>query len=142
VKLVILAEGKLKDRALRQLCDDYLARIRKYARLEEIEVRESAALLRAVSADTTLVALEVTGEAVSSKQLAERLGRWIERGKGVVTFAIGGAEGLPKELVGRAHVRLSLSSLTLPHRLARLLLAEQIYRAFTILRGEPYAREE
>lgn len=142
MRIVVLAEGKLKDKPLRQLVDDYLERIRKYSRCEEIEVRDGAALLKAVPADATLVALEVGGESLTSRALAERLGRWIERGKGIVVFAIGGAEGLPASLVQRADARLSLSSLTLPHRLARLILVEQLYRGFSILRGEPYARED
>nr|PZN21181.1 MAG: 50S rRNA methyltransferase [Pseudomonadota bacterium] len=141
MKLVIVAEGKLKDRALRGLVDDYLKRIRRYARCEEIEVTGPAELLRAVPADATVVALEVDGEGISSVELSKRLERWIARGKGVVAFAIGGAEGLPRSLSERADVRLSLSPLTLPHRLARLILVEQLYRAFTIARGEPYARE-
>ncbi|HLV67855.1 MAG TPA: 23S rRNA (pseudouridine(1915)-N(3))-methyltransferase RlmH [Polyangiaceae bacterium] len=141
MKLVILAEGKLKDRALRGLVDDYLKRIRRYARCEELELGGPAELSRAVPADATLIALEVDGEAVSSVELSKRLERWMTRGKGVVAFAIGGAEGLPRALSERADVRLSLSPLTLPHRLARLILVEQLYRAFTIARGEPYARE-
>ncbi|HEX5100948.1 MAG TPA: 23S rRNA (pseudouridine(1915)-N(3))-methyltransferase RlmH, partial [Polyangiaceae bacterium] len=76
------------------------------------------------------------------RELAARLERWGRRGKGDVAFVLGGAEGIPKALLDGAHARLSLSSLTLPHRLARVLLFEQIYRAFTILRGEPYARED
>jgi 23S rRNA (pseudouridine1915-N3)-methyltransferase len=139
---VIVAEGKLKDAALRKLVDDYLARIRRYGRCEEVEVRDGGALLRSVPEGATLVALEVRGEAVTSRGLSERLARWIERGKGVVVFAIGGAEGLPDSLLARADARLSLSTLTLPHRIARLLLVEQIYRAFSLLRGEPYARED
>ncbi|HET9932448.1 MAG TPA: 23S rRNA (pseudouridine(1915)-N(3))-methyltransferase RlmH, partial [Polyangiaceae bacterium] len=70
------------------------------------------------------------------------LERWLAQGKGVIAFAIGGAEGLPAEFSKRAQHRLSLSRLTLPHRLARLLLAEQLYRALSIARGEPYARED
>jgi 23S rRNA (pseudouridine1915-N3)-methyltransferase len=97
---------------------------------------------KAIPKDVLLVALEVDGAALSSSELAKKLGAWTSQGKGNVAFAIGGAEGLPRELSARAAFRLSLSSMTLPHRLARLILLEQIYRAFTILRGEPYAREE
>jgi 23S rRNA (pseudouridine1915-N3)-methyltransferase len=73
--------------------------------------------------------------------LAKRVERWSSRGKGIVAFVIGGADGIPADLLSRADARLSLSTLTLPHRLARVVLAEQLYRAMTILRGEPYARE-
>jgi 23S rRNA (pseudouridine1915-N3)-methyltransferase len=142
LKIVIIAQGKLRDKGLRALVDDYLSRLKRYTPYQEIEVKESAQLLGAVPADATLVALEVNGEELSSTALAQRVERWVGHGKGVVAFVIGGAEGLPREIGARANFELSLSRLTLPHRLARLLLAEQLYRAFSILRGEPYAREE
>lgn len=142
MKLVVLAHGKLKDRGLRALVDDYWARVRRYAPCEEVELRDDAQFERALPSDALLVTLEVEGEALSSTELAQRLERWVSQGKGVVAFAIGGAEGLPAGIRARSRFRLSLSRLTLPHRLARLILAEQLYRAFSILRGEPYAREE
>ena len=76
-----------------------------------------------------------------SEAFARRLSQWGSQGKGEVVFLIGGADGLPREIADAAYVRLSLSTMTLPHRLARVLLLEQLYRAMTILRGEPYARE-
>lgn len=141
MRIVIVAGGKLKEPALRQLVDQYLTRIRRYASCEEIEVRDRAGFSRAIVPGATLVTLEVDGESLSSQLLSEQVARWSARGKGIVVFAIGDAEGLPDALRARADFRLSLSSLTLPHRIARLLLVEQIYRAFSILRGEPYARE-
>ena len=89
--------------------------------------------------EATVVAMEVEGQALSSEVFARTLERWGARGKGTVAFLIGGADGLPPELSRAAHARISLSTLTFPHRLARLVLVEQIYRAMTILRGEPYA---
>jgi len=141
VRIVVLAQGKLKERALRELVDDYLGRVRRYARCDEIEVKDAGDLARAVPKDAVLVALEVDGERLSSVEFSARLSHWGARAKGIVAFVIGGAEGLPPALSAEAAARLSLSSFTLPHRLARLMLAEQIYRAFTLLRGEPYARE-
>ncbi len=142
MKLVVFAVGKLKDKSLRAVADDYLKRLSRYVRSEEIEVKDGAALERALPADAVRVALEVHGDALSSEELARRVERWGSRGKGVVAFFIGGADGLPVELSRAADARLSLSSLTLPHRLARVVLYEQLYRAMTILRGEPYARED
>jgi 23S rRNA (pseudouridine1915-N3)-methyltransferase len=81
---------------------------------------------------------------LSSVQLAARLEEWqtrAQRTQGKVTFVIGGAEGIPSVVDTQANCRLSLSALTLPHRLVRLILFEQLYRAFTILKHEPYARE-
>jgi 23S rRNA (pseudouridine1915-N3)-methyltransferase len=142
VKLVIVAAGKLKEPQARALADDYLKRIRRYVKCDEIEVKFAKDLAGAVPKDAQLVALEVDGDAVSSTELAKRVERWGSTGKGVVAFLIGGADGIPPELSKAAAARLSLSKLTLPHRLARVLLLEQLYRSLSILRGEPYAREE
>ena len=142
MQISILAVGKLKEREVRSLVDDYLGRIRRYCRCDEIEVKDDAALLKAVPKDATLVAMEVKGRALSSSQFAEKLENFVSMGKGHVVFVIGGAEGIPEELSNSAQLKLSLSTMTLPHRLARLLLSGQIYRGFSILRNEPYARED
>lgn len=141
MKLSVVAVGKLKGTELRAVADDYFARLRRYVPCDEREVRESGELEGAIPKGALVVALEVNGEALSSTDLARRVEQWGRRGKGVVAFLIGAADGIPPALSARADVRLSLSPLTLPHRLARVLLAEQLYRAMTILRGEPYARE-
>jgi 23S rRNA (pseudouridine1915-N3)-methyltransferase len=141
LRFFILAAGKLKEREVRAIADDYLGRIRRYAKCDEIEVKSAADLASAVPKDALLVAMEVDGEALTSTELAKRVERWTSTGKGAVAFVIGGAEGIPKELSRSAAARVSLSKLTLPHRLARVLLLEQLYRSLTILRGEPYARE-
>jgi 23S rRNA (pseudouridine1915-N3)-methyltransferase len=141
VRLVVVAAGKLKERQWRALADDYLGRIRRYVKCDEIEVKSARDLAQALPSDALLVALEVDGDAVTSTELSRRVERWGSTGKGVVAFVIGDADGIPPELSRRAAVRLSLSKLTLPHRLARVLLLEQLYRALSIQRGEPYARE-
>ena len=142
MKLVVLAQGKLKERALRELVDDYKGRLARYlAGLDEIEVKDVESLARRVPRDCFVVMLEVWGEALSSPRLANKIEAWGASKNGNVCFVIGGAEGIPRELSSRADAHLSLSSLTLPHRLVRLLLFEQLYRSMTILRGEPYARE-
>ena len=142
MKLYVIAEGRIKERALRTVANDYLERLSRYVRCEEIETRDSASLAKAVPEGAFFVALEVDGERITSTELAQRLERWGARGKGLVAFVIGGAEGIPKTLSARADLKLSLSSFTLPHRLARVVLFEQLYRAMTLQRGEPYAREE
>ena len=141
MKLVIIAVGKLKDAETRALADDYMGRLRRYTASEEREVKAASELEGAIPKGALIVALEVHGDAVTSPELAKRVESWSSRGKGIVAFLIGGAEGIPKPLSAKADARLSLSKLTLPHRLARVFLAEQLYRAMTILRGEPYARE-
>jgi 23S rRNA (pseudouridine1915-N3)-methyltransferase len=141
VKLSVVAVGKIRERELRAVADEYVGRIRRYVRMDEIEVSSDAALERALPDGATVVALDPRGDALTSSAFAKKVEGWGRRGKGDVAFVIGGAEGIPEALVRSASARLCLSSLTLPHRLARVILFEQIYRAFTILRGEPYARE-
>lgn len=81
----------------------------------------------------------MSGRSLSSEGLASYLDRSALDGSSTISFLIGGADGLPREVSARADLQLSLSAMTLPHRLARIVLLEQIYRAFTILRGEPYS---
>lgn len=146
MRLVVIAVGKVKERGIREAIDDYVKRIKRYVAFDEIELRDAKE--REVVADFTkripegahLVALEVGGKAHTSEGFARHLEHRAARGKGIVAFAIGGAEGLPREIVARADETLSLSTMTLPHRLARLILVEQLYRAMTILRGEPYSK--
>jgi 23S rRNA (pseudouridine1915-N3)-methyltransferase len=142
VKLFVIAEGRIKERELRAVANDYLGRLTRYVRCEEIEARDAAGLSKAIPDGAYVVALEVDGERITSTELSVRLERWGARGKGLVAFVIGGAEGIPAALSARADLRLSLSTFTLPHRLARVVLFEQLYRAMTLQRGEPYAREE
>lgn len=141
MKITVLAVGKLKEREVRVIADDYWARIRRVVKGIELEVKDDAQLISSVPNADVLVALEVDGAGFSSEEFAKKLDAWGQKGKGEIVFLIGGAEGLPEELSARAHIRLSLSTMTLPHRLARVLLLEQIYRGLSILRGEPYARE-
>ena len=141
MNLTVVAVGRIRERALRSVADDYLGRLRRYVRCEEVEVRTAAELQQALPADAWTVALEVHGEVLRSDALARRLERWGCQGKGHIAFLIGGADGIPERVSRGAQAQLSLSALTLPHRLARVVLFEQLYRCMTILRGEPYARE-
>ena len=130
---------------MRAVLDDYLGRIARYVKLEEIELKDAAIeqvrerFEKAIDSRARTVALEVDGEAWSSQRLADFVGECEVRSVPQVTFLIGGSYGLPPEISRAADVRLSLGAMTLPHRLARVVLAEQIYRAYTILRGEPYS---
>jgi 23S rRNA (pseudouridine1915-N3)-methyltransferase len=141
VRLVVVAAGRMKEREMRALADDYLGRIRRYVKCDEIEVKSARELASAIPEGALTVALEVHGDQLTSTDLSKRVERWGSTGKGVVAFVIGDADGIPKSLSNAAAARISLSRLTLPHRLARLLLLEQLYRSLSILRGEPYARE-
>jgi 23S rRNA (pseudouridine1915-N3)-methyltransferase len=145
VKLAIIAVGKVKQAGMRAEIDDYLARVRRYVACAEIELKDgdaeqvTARFQKAIPPRAQQIALEVDGTSVSSQGLAELIARGERDAVPTLAFLIGGAYGLPRSLSQRAHLRLSLSALTLPHRLARLVLAEQLYRAWTILRNEPYS---
>lgn len=129
---------------MRSLLGDYYGRIQRYAKLEEVELKDGKVddvaerLARSIPDRSRVVALEVDGRALASRDFAKWLGRAENESVQTVVFLIGGAYGLPQDLSKKADLRLSLSAMTLPHRLARLFLAEQIYRAFSILRNEPY----
>ena len=142
MKLFVIAEGRIKERELRAVANDYLGRLSRYVKCDEIEVKDALGLAKAIPEGAFLVALEVDGEQLTSTELSQRVERWGARGKGLVAFLIGGSEGIPAPLSARADFRMSLSKLTFPHRLARVMLFEQLYRSMTLLRGEPYARED
>jgi len=140
MRLRVVAVGKVREKHLRTAIDDYLDRTRHYLPIDEVELADDAGLAKALSDKLTVVALDPRGKALTSEAFAAWLGERMNRGDKGIAFVIGGADGLPEAVVGRATLRMSLSTLTLPHRLARLVLAEQLYRAMTILRGEPYSR--
>ena len=135
----LVAVGRMKNAALRAACDDYIDRLRHYTKVEEQEVKDEARVLGAVPEGTRLVALTRRGEEWTSGQLADWAGRWEMDGRDV-TFAIGGSETLPDDVLRTAERLWSLGRLTLPHELARVVVYEQLYRAHTIRRGEPYHR--
>lgn len=135
----VVAVGRLRNAGLRAACDEYLKRLGRYTRVEEREVKDEARLPEAVPREARLVALSRRGDAWSSAELARRTAAWDQDGRDVA-FAIGGAAGLPPGVLRRAERVWSLSPLTFPHELARVIVVEQLYRAFTIRRGEPYHR--
>jgi 23S rRNA (pseudouridine1915-N3)-methyltransferase len=145
VKIAIIAVGKVKQLGLRAELDDYLKRIQRYTSCTEIELKDGsdaevlARFEKAIPARAKRIALEVGGRALSSQGLADLVANAEQTAIPALAFLIGGAYGLPQTLSASAQLQLSLSALTLPHRLARLVLAEQVYRAYTILRNEPYS---
>jgi len=106
---------------------------------DRLRAEEGDRLLKAIPADALVIALDVSGRAWSTEQLAERLRGWLSEGRNVALL-VGGADGLSAECLARADLRWSLSPLTFPHPLVRVMLAEQIYRAWSILAGHPYHR--
>jgi len=143
MKIHLVMLGKTRRPEIRLLMDDYLARVRRFADLQLTELREdSAASLRKMALDSaaTVVLLDDTGKPQTSAQFAKWLGETRDRGAREIVFLCGGAEGFPEALRRRATQKLSLSSLTFSHELARAMLAEQLYRAFAILAGHPYPK--
>jgi 23S rRNA (pseudouridine1915-N3)-methyltransferase len=141
IRLVML--GKTRREETRALLDDYVARIRHYGEIEISELREAtAAALRKLKLDSsgTLVLLDAAGKQLTSQQFARWLGDLRDRGTRELVFLCGDAEGFPDELRARAKQKISLSTLTMPHEFARVVLAEQIYRGFAILAGHPYPK--
>ena len=140
MKLVVLAVGKMRDKHLAAICDGYLGRARRHLPVDVIEVEDDAALARRIPAGAEVVALEPDGQAWTTAGFTAFLEKRMLHGTRAVAFLIGGADGLPRAVVAGAALRLSLTPLTLPHRLARVILCEQIYRALSVIRDEPYGR--
>ncbi len=154
MRLRLIWVGKTRDEHLRELIDGYLKRIERFNKCDVIQVREGTrganerqvlaseerSLLEAVEVDCRLVLLDVEGEGWSSQELAKFVEDWQVRGSHDLAFLIGGHFGVSDAVKKRADRIWSLSRLTFTHEMARLLLVEQLYRAFTILRGLPYQK--
>ncbi|WP_077215185.1 23S rRNA (pseudouridine(1915)-N(3))-methyltransferase RlmH [Bacillus dakarensis] len=153
----LVTVGKLKEKYLKQGIEEYLKRLSSYAKVEVIEVsdekapeelsatemeqvkqKEGERILAKISPDTYVIALAIQGKQKSSEELAELLDKLATYGKSKIAFIIGGSLGLSDEVLNRADEHLSFSKMTFPHQLMRLILVEQVYRAYRINRGEPY----
>jgi 23S rRNA (pseudouridine1915-N3)-methyltransferase len=141
VKLTLLTVGKLRESWVRDGCAEYEKRVRARLPLEVAELKTAAELPRRLPARSEVWALDERGRELSSTELAEELRRRMSSGASGLALLIGGADGLPEDVLARSQFRWSLGRLTLPHRLARLIVVEQLYRALSIVRGEPYHRE-
>ncbi len=150
MKLHFLWVGKTRDPSYRTLQENYLGRLSHFVKCEVVEVRDSAAseskliegnrILEKVNQSTFVCLLDVAGEQLSSHELASRIEKWQNAGLKDVSFVIGGADGVSVDVVQRANFKLSLSFLTFTHEMARVVLLEQLYRAYTIIKGYPYQK--
>ncbi|EGO63881.1 23S rRNA (pseudouridine(1915)-N(3))-methyltransferase RlmH [Acetonema longum] len=157
MRISIVCVGKIKEKYLTAGIAEYTKRLTPYCRLDIIEVdeermpdnpsdaekqqvlsREGDKLLKNIRAASYLVALDVYGKQLSSEELSAKLDDLALKGQSDITFAIGGAFGIAPQVLAAAKERLSFSKMTFTHQMVRLLLAEQIYRAVKIGRGEPY----
>ncbi len=146
MKIKIAWIGKTKEPAIQSLTDEYLKRISRYAQVEGVALRDEAALLELCgrsarvkgAAKSTLVLMDSRGKEFSSEQFARFLADYQDRNPLPLVFAIGGADGFSPETRASAQQVISLGKMTLAHELARVVLLEQVYRAYTILKGHPY----
>lgn len=145
MKIKIAWIGKTKEPAIASLTEEYLKRLSRYVQVEGIALRDEAALLemcgrgaKGGGAKSTLVLMDSRGKEFSSEQFAKFLGDYQDRNPLPLVLAVGGADGFGGEAKAAAQHTISLGKMTLAHELARVVLLEQVYRAFTILKGHPY----
>jgi 23S rRNA (pseudouridine1915-N3)-methyltransferase len=144
VKIKIAWIGKTKEPAITALTEEYLKRISRYAQVEGVALRDEAALLAIAGRQaksgvkSTLVLMDSRGKEYSSEAFARFLGDYQDRNPLPLVLAIGGADGFSDDARAAAQQAISLGKMTLAHELARVVLLEQVYRAFTILTGHPY----
>ncbi|ARK32893.1 23S rRNA (pseudouridine(1915)-N(3))-methyltransferase RlmH [Halalkalibacter krulwichiae] len=157
MNIQVVTVGKLKEKYLKQGIEEYAKRLSGYAKIDMIEVadekapeqaseaemlqikeKEGERILMKIHPDTHVIALAIEGKMLSSEQLADNLDKLATYGKSKIAFVIGGSLGLSDDVMKRANEKLSFSKMTFPHQLMKLVLLEQVYRAFRINRGEPY----
>lgn len=142
MKIFLGAIGRLKEPYFVAAEEEYKKRLRPYCTLTVHEAKDEAALLAALPQGAQLYVFDERGDAITSAQFAELLGVEAQHGGGaVVAFVVGGADGHSEVMRKRAKRILAFGKLTIAHRLVRILVLEQLYRGFKILRGEPYHRE-
>ncbi|WP_087973869.1 23S rRNA (pseudouridine(1915)-N(3))-methyltransferase RlmH [Oceanobacillus rekensis] len=157
MKITIVSVGKLKEKYLKQGIQEYMKRLTAYAKVDIIEVadekapenmseaqmqevkrKEGERILSHINDDTYVITLEINGKMLSSEQLAAKMDELATYGKSKLAFVIGGSLGISEDVQKRSDIALSFSKMTFPHQVMRLILLEQVYRGFRIIRGEPY----
>lgn len=157
MKITILCVGKCKEKYMQQAVAEYVKRLSRYVKMQIIEVpdektpegastrqeeqikeKEGKRLLEKIRPEDEVVVLAIEGEQMKSEEFAHQINQYGICGKGNVVFVIGGSLGLSHEVMKRANQKLSFSKMTFPHQLMRVILLEQIYRAYRIIKKEPY----
>ncbi|CEG21213.1 Ribosomal RNA large subunit methyltransferase H [Planococcus massiliensis] len=157
MNISIVSVGKLKEKYLKSGIEEYTKRLGSYAKVNEVEVadekapeqlsdadmeivkkKEGERILAKISPDAYVIALAIDGKMKTSEQLAKDIESLMTYGRSKIVFVIGGSLGLHDEVLKRADEKLSFSKMTFPHQLMKLILVEQVYRAFRIMKGEPY----
>lgn len=157
MNITIISVGKIKEKAFQMAIEEYAKRLTRYCKLSMVEVpdekapenisaaemdqikyKEGESILRHVKDGSYVVALAIKGKMLSSEELADKLSSLAVTGNSNLVFIIGGSLGLSDEVLKRADYKLSFSPMTFPHQLMKVVLLEQVYRGFRIIRGEPY----
>lgn len=157
MKIDIVAVGKVKEKFYRDAIDEFLKRLSKYAKVQCIEVadektpdnashvlidqiklKEAERIIKHLKEDSFVITLEILGKKFDSEAFAEKLNTLAIQGKSHIQFVIGGSLGLHTLVLNRSDMSLSFSDMTFPHQLMRVILLEQVYRAYRIISGEPY----
>lgn len=154
MKITIISIGKFEKSLFKPLFDDYLKRLKWKINLKELEVKNSKSLpsndlkkeeakliLANIKEGEKIIALDEKGEIFTSRKFAKLISNFAVNGNSSLSFIIGGADGLDEEIIKKAHMQISLSQMTFPHMMVRVILLEQIYRAFTIINNHPYHRD-
>lgn len=157
MKITVVSVGKIKEKFFVNAIKEYVKRLGSYCNLEEIEVsdekapetlsekeeyqvkdKEGEKILKNIKDGSYVIALAIEGKQMSSEEFSDMIKDLGIRGKSHITFVIGGSLGLSKNILNRADYKLSFSKMTFPHQLMKVVLMEQVYRGFRIIRGEPY----
>jgi len=157
MNITVLAVGKIKEKYIQEGIKEFAKRLSRYCTLEIIEIddekapenlserekeivkeKEGNRILSKIPQNSFIISLEIKGEQLSSEELSKKLEELMISGVNHITFIIGGSLGLSKDVLNRSHYKLSFSKLTFPHQLMRLILLEQIYRSWKIMKKEPY----
>lgn len=157
MRITCITVGKIKEKYFTMAIEEYAKRLSRYCKLEIVELadektpdnasdlmeeqikqKEGERILKAIKEDAYVIALAIEGKQLDSVELSEKLSGLFVDGNSHITFIIGGSLGLSKEVLARADYKLSFSMMTFPHQLMRVVLLEQIYRAYRIMNGEPY----
>jgi len=157
MNITVISVGKIKEKFIVDGIKEYSKRLSKYCKLKIIEVddekapenlseaemkiiknKEGEKILNKINSNTYIIALAIEGKNLSSEQLSSKIDDLALNGQSDITFIIGGSLGISDEVLKKSHFKLSFSKMTFPHQLMKLILLEQIYRAFRISRGEPY----
>ncbi|MGE7623369.1 23S rRNA (pseudouridine(1915)-N(3))-methyltransferase RlmH [Viridibacillus sp. NPDC096237] len=157
MNIAIITVGKLKEKYLKMGIDEYVKRLGAYAKIDLVEVpdekapeqlseaemeivkkKEGERILAKISPDTHVIALAINGKMKTSEEMSKDIESLMTYGKSKIAFVIGGSLGLHDDVLKRANEKQSFGKMTLPHQLMKLVLVEQIYRSFRIMKGEPY----